>query len=101
MKKYEKLELQVKEIQKEIERLKQEEKELPIGFNRYKAIEFLETFKQGCLEYCFSWSNTPQGLDYWKRIQNNLKDPTYKVPQEAIIQIQKWIIISFQQEQTK
>jgi hypothetical protein len=101
MKKYEKLELQVKEIQKEIERLKQEEKQntLPRNFNRNQAIEFLDNFNPDNLIHSFSWASTPQDYDYWYIICGNLrKYKGHKVSQEAIIQIQKWIILSYQQE---
>jgi hypothetical protein len=103
MKKYEELELQVKEIQKEIDRLKKEEKKqntLPTGFDRNRAIKFLETFEVKFLDLSFIWTGTPQGWHYWQGIRGNLniKTPGYKVPDKAIIQIQKWIILSYQQE---
>lgn len=98
MKKYQDLENKVKELQEEIERLKQEEKEdkLPTDFKRDYALEFLKTNSSYNLLRAFYWSNTPQGADYWRNIDKSLKDnPKYVVPDEAIIQIQKWVILSF------
>jgi len=99
MKKYQELETKVKELQEEIERLKQEEKEdkLPEGFDRDYALEFLKTYSRYDLTYTFTWSDTPQGDDYWRNISNSLRDnPKYVVPDEVIIQIQKWVILSYQ-----
>jgi hypothetical protein len=102
MKKYQELETKVKELQAEIERLKQEEKEdkLPNGFNRVNALEFLKTYSSYNLHKAFSWDDTPQGYEYWKNIYNSLSNnpnynPKYVAPDKAIIQIQKWVILSF------
>jgi hypothetical protein len=104
MKKYEKLELQVKEIQKEIERLKEEEKQntLPKDFDRNVAIEFLNTKIAARTVYlleAFYWDSTPQGGQYWADIAYEIsRDSNYKVPEEAIALIQNWVILSYQQE---
>jgi hypothetical protein len=98
MKKYQDLENKVKEIQAEIERLKQEEKEdkLPKGFNRDYALRFLKTYLCYDLQRAFYGGATPQGCDYWSNIYHFLKhNPKYVVPDEVIIQIQKWVILSF------
>jgi hypothetical protein len=98
MKKYQDLENKVKELQEEIERLKQEEQEdkLPTDFQRNHALEFLKTYFCGNLHKAFSWGDTPQGYEYWYSILRSLRDnPKYVVPDKAIIQIQKWAILSF------
>jgi hypothetical protein len=98
MKKYQDLENKVKELQTEIERLKQEEKEdkLPEGFDRDYALNFLKNYSSFNLQMSFVWSKTPPGADYWRNIYKSLKDnPKYVVPDEVIIQIQKWVILSF------
>ena len=101
MKKYEQLENQIKELQAEVERLKKEEEstKLPRGFSRVNAIEFLKTFKRTNLSGAFTWFYTPQGEDYWKNISDSLViAPSYKVPEEAIIAIQSWVIESYKEQ---
>lgn len=104
MKKYQKLEQQVKKLQAEIDRLKNQEKEntLPGNFNRNDAIEFLKEPSSDMLDSSFRWDSTFQGESYWDCIYYNLQENSeYKVPNEAIIQIQKWVILSFQEEYEK
>lgn len=98
MKKYEQLENQIKELQAEVERLKREEK-LPTSFSRSHALEFLNNPTSKNLDLAFVWSETPQGEDYWLEIESALsRNPSYKVPQEAINQIQSWVIESYKQQ---
>jgi hypothetical protein len=95
MKKYQKLEQQVKDLQKEIERLKEEEKEntLPKDFILDHALSFLDCPNFLDLDNMFTWHSSPQGRVYWEDLHSELGDnPDYKVPDEAIIQIQKWVI---------
>jgi hypothetical protein len=102
MKKYQDLENKVKELQAEIERLKQEEKEdkLPADFNRDYALKFLKTYSHCDLHGAFHWGDTPQRYDYWKNIYNSLENnPKYVVSDEIIIQIQKWVILSYQNDE--
>ena len=101
MKKYEKLEQQVKEIQKEIDRLKKEEKEvkLPNRFKRNYAISFLENPNHADLCNMFDWESSPEGINYWDALSDKILDNSqYEVPQEDIIQIQGWVIESYKQE---
>jgi hypothetical protein len=105
MKKYQDLENKVKELQAEIERLKQEEKEdkLPRDFNRDCALKFLKNNSSCDLQRAFHWGGTPQGDDYWYNIYNSLNNnpnynPKYVVPDKVIIQIQKWVILSYQND---
>ena len=97
-KKYEKIENQIAELQKEVERLKKEEEEekLPEQFSREYTIAALN----GNLLYlntAFKWDSTPQGLFYWRNIRCGHEVLT----SEDIIQLQKWVILSYQQEENK
>lgn len=90
------------ELQKEVERLKKEEEanKLPENFMREYAIEFLTNFDPNDLNPAFTWDRTPQGGDYWCHIFDCLceNNKNYKVPQEAIVQIQSWVIESYKQQ---
>ena len=108
MNKYQELELKVAEMQKEIERLKKEEKKnddvLPDGFTWRWAIRLLKAVdNQKTREYqaslcsSFTWNDTSQGIDYWdlrRKDMNLFSDKDY-------IQVQKWLILYFQQELNK
>ena len=98
MKKYEQIENQIAGLQKEVERLKNEEKKekLPECFNRKYTIAVLNG-NLSSLGHAFRWSSTPQGLMHWERIQSGLEVLT----NEDIIQLQKWVILSYQQEENK
>ena len=103
MKKYEQLEQQVKDLQKEIDRLKKEDQQqnkLPESFDLDYALSFLDEPNYGDLDGMFEWSRTIQGASYWSNIHNNLEELSdYKVPDEAIIQIQKWVIQFYRNKQ--
>jgi hypothetical protein len=103
MKKYQDLENKVKELQEEIERLKKEEEQedkLPEGFDRNYALKFLKNYSRFDLQLAFVWLETPPSRDYWNALYICLKDnPRYIVPDEVIIQIQKWVILSFQNDE--
>lgn len=100
MKKYQELENKIKELQEEVRRLKNEEKaRLPENFDRNMTIMFLENPSFGALDKAFIWSSTPQEGEYWTEIADEVDfNEKYKVPNEAIIQLQKWVIQSFQEE---
>jgi len=102
MKKYEQLENQIKELQAEVERLKKEEEariKLPESFSRKNAIAFLENPSANLLCGAFLWSSTSQGQVYWQDIESSLyKNLSYKVPQEAIMAIQSWVIESYKEQ---
>ena len=94
---YKQLEEKIKELQQEVERLKEEEKEnkLPDYFKIEKVLEFLEdTSKVWLIDECFTWVSTPQGDDYWCRLSEELRPLTDK----DIIQLQKWVILYYQQQ---
>ena len=96
------LESKIVELQKEVDRLKDEEEKqnkLPEGFYRSSCIRFLETFSSSDLTQSFTWRDTPQGKDYWEKIFDDLDwYDSYKVPKDAIVYIQSLIIKSYQQE---
>ena len=91
MKKYEQLEIQIEELQKEVQRLKREERlnKLPDAF----VIDSAKKVTEGsttALMYAFKWTSTPQKDGYWRSIMVG----TQKLNKSDIIQIQRWIIIA-------
>ena len=88
---------QVQKLQEQVELLKKEEQEskLPEYFNRGRAISYLNKPNHSDLEWAFDWKSTPQGYDYWRSIARLEPD---KVPEQAIIQLQKWVIQSYQEQ---
>jgi hypothetical protein len=96
MKKYEQLESQIQELQKEVERLKQEETEnkLPNLFKIDDVKKLLDTGELEYIEYAFDWSDTSQGFGYWYSIFCADEPLTDK----DIIQLQKWVIIYLEQK---
>lgn len=83
----------------EMERKGDPEGGLPGNFRREHAINFLENPNDESLDLAFRWSETPQGEDYWSTIHESLSDdPPEKIPEEAIGQVQKWVILSYQSE---
>jgi hypothetical protein len=87
----------VQELQEQVELLKKEEQEskLPEDFNREHAISYLNEPNRSVLDWVFKWRSTPQGYHYWCSIA--LLEP-HEVPNEAIIQLQKWVIQSYQEQ---
>ncbi len=94
MKKSEELELQVKKLQKEIERLKRQEEGVPEMFERSSAIRYLEDRDVEDLGVAFEWEGTTQGEKYWSDIYENQS----QLSDADIIQIQEWIIRSYAQD---
>lgn len=92
----------VNELQAEVDRLKEQEKEdkLPENFERNYILKFLTNLDCSDLRCGFTWRDTPQGYDYWNKIYYSLSlnKSQYKVPDGAIIQLQRWVILSYQQE---
>lgn len=66
---------------------------LPINFNRDRTLSFLENLNMGDLVAAFRWSSTPQGDPHWQIIA---EDPS-KLTDKDRIQLQEWVIASFQQ----
>ena len=98
MKKYQELEQKIQELQKEVDRLKKEEQEntLPDGFEVEKVLEFLkDASKIHLIDKCFSWKHPFQCDVNWFNIYVGNKPLTDK----DIIQLQKWVILYYQQQQ--
>lgn len=102
MKKYEEIELKIRELQAEVEKLKFHEKMengevLPERFERKHALKLLSVPRNWeDLDNAFIWSSTPQGEDYWDRLNDLYCDEP--LPREAIEQIQKWVIASYRRQ---
>lgn len=97
MKKYQELEAKLAELQQEVERLKKEEKNsLPEDFKRGIVLEILNNplSNHTLLYHAFIWDSTTQGRNYWDAICNGEQTLNYV----AVIQLQKWVILSYQQE---
>jgi hypothetical protein len=90
MAKYEQLESKIQELQKEVERLKQEEasNKLPRGFKIDIVKKIIDTGHINILGCAFDWEYTPQGYRYWYNIYCANEPLTDK----AMIQLQKWVI---------
>lgn len=97
MKKYEKLEIQIEELQKEVKRLKQEEvnDKLPKNFAIDDVKKILDGGLVSYLGVAFSWGDTKQGWGYWVDIYNG----NQPLREKDIIQLQKWVIIYLEQNQ--
>ena len=97
--KYQQLESQIEELQKEVQRLKEEEAEannkLPKNFAIDVVKKILDDGDTEYLDDAFDWTDTKQGEDYWSDIYDNLQ-PLRK---KDIIQLQKWVIIYLEQNQ--
>ena len=87
----------VQKLQEQVELLKKEEQEskLPEEFNRERVISFLNNPNYTDLAESFRWDLTPQGSLYW---YSTARLEPHKVPEQAIIQLQKWVIQSYQQQ---
>ena len=99
MKKYQELEQKIEELQQEVERLKKEEQEnqLPDMFNIEPTLKVLKNPRKnyGRLMSSFEWVLTPQGHTHW----GNLCSGNKPLTDQDIIQLQKWVILYYQQEQ--
>ena len=99
--KYQQLKSQIEELQKEVQRLKEEEEEaeannkLPKNFAIDVVKKILGDGGTNYLDCAFDWTDTKQGEDYWYEICGNLQ-PLRK---KDIIQLQKWVIIYLEQNQ--
>lgn len=100
--KFDALREKVREFQDAINQLEAAEnpdKSLPRIFRREYALKFLENPNSYSLDLAFSWESTPQGEDYWGDIHDSLNDdPPERIPDEAIMQVQKWVITSYMTE---
>ena len=87
----------VQKLQEQVELLKKEEQDskLPEEFNREEVINFLNNPNENSLKLAFTWYSTSQGVDYWDGISSRY---SHEMPEEAIIQLQKWVIQSYQEQ---
>ena len=87
----------VQKLQEQVELLKKEEQEskLPERFNREEVINFLNNPNENDLTDSFCWGSTSEGFYYWSSISNTY---SHEMPVEAIIQLQKWVIQSYQEQ---
>lgn len=97
--KFDALREKIRELQDAINQLEAAEnpdKALPRVFRREHALKILEKPNADSLDIAFSWESTPQGEDYWSDIYESLNDdPPERIPDEAIMQVQKWVITSY------
>lgn len=95
----ERLEMLLKEVSVELKRLKLESDPdffIPECFVRSKAEDFLKNPNGYDLDDAFTWDSTPQGEKYWEEIGASCSEkPPRRVPKEAIIALQQWIINSY------
>jgi len=98
MKKYQELENKIAELQKEVERLKKQEKSLPDKFKRDVVLKILDNpYNEDSyytMDQAFIWGSTPQGGDYWGKIYALNRE----LNQDDISQLQRWVIQSYRNE---
>ena len=95
--KYQQLENQIEELQKEVKRLKEEEvnNKLPNRFAIDVVKKILDDGDGDYFDDAFDWEDTKQGYTYWADIYNDV-EPLRK---KDIIQLQKWVIMYLEQNQ--
>ena len=95
--KYQQLESQIQELQKEVKRLKEEEagNKLPKNFAIDVVKKILDDGVGDYLDDAFDWDDTKQGYTYWADIHSDLQSFRKK----DIIQLQKWVIMYLEQNQ--
>lgn len=87
----------IQQLQEQAYYLRREEHKtaLPESFNRESAINFLNNPNSDDLFDAFLWDTSSEGLEYWFSIS---KLGPHGIPEEAVIQLQKWVIESYQQQ---
>jgi hypothetical protein len=95
--KYQQLEFQIQKLQKEVQRLKEEEanNKLPKNFAIDVVKKILDDGDTDYLDDAFDWDDTKQGYTYW----NDIFNETGLFRKKDIIQLQKWVIIYLEQNQ--
>ena len=95
--KYQQLENQIQELQKEVKRLKEEEvnNKLPQEFVIENVKKVINTGDTDYLDEAFNWSDTKQGYNYW----GDIFDDVEPLRKKDIIQLQKWVIMYLEQNQ--
>lgn len=105
MKKYEKLEQQILEIQAEVDRLKNEEKKnkIPVAFNILAVKHVIDNWELNkkitfaSIDQMFAWIDTPQEHDYWR----DIADGDRTLSESDILYLQKLVILHYEQELKK
>lgn len=81
----------------EAERAEELSHTLPKGFDRESLMSILDNptdFDKSLL--CdFHWRTTPQDIDFWQNEYFKYRFHEKPLSDEAIIQIQKWVIMSY------
>lgn len=104
MKKSEQIKLQIAQLESELkvateaERAEELSHTLPIGFDRESLMSILDNptgFEVSLLTQTFHWDTTPQGFDFWEYERDSYQLYGKPLSDEAIIQIQKWVIMSY------
>jgi hypothetical protein len=71
---------------------------LPKGFDRESLMSILNNptgFEMYLLTQTFHWDTTSQGFDFWENERDSYRLYGKPLSDEAIIQIQKWVIMSY------
>lgn len=103
MKKSEQIKLQIAQLEGELqvateaERAEELSHTLPKGFNKGSLMSILgnPTGFDKALLCDFHWWTTPQGVDFWHNEYHNYTHYGKPLSDKAIIQIQKWVIMSY------
>ena len=104
MKKSEQIKLQITQLEGELkvateaERAEELSHTLPKGFDRESLMSILDNpmdFDGALLYGTFHWDTTPQGIDFWQNERDSYRLDGKPLSDEAIIQIQKWVIMSY------
>jgi hypothetical protein len=83
----------IEELQNEVERLTGKSNALPEIFDRKQVLHFLDDPTNVYLAG-FSYSDTPQGEDYWTNVNRIISGP---IPEDALKILKDWIILSYRQ----
>jgi hypothetical protein len=104
VKKSEQIKLQIAQLEgklkvaTEAERAEELSHTLPKGFDRGSLISILDNpmdFYKALLCETFHWWTTPQGIGFWHNEYYNYTQYGKPLSDKAIIQIQKWVIMSY------
>jgi hypothetical protein len=102
MKKSEELQLQIAQLEGELEvamkaeRVEELSRTIPEGFDRESCLSILDNptgFEKTLLSDTFLWEETMQGYDFWDNEYENYRLHGKPPSDEAIIQLQKWVIM--------
>lgn len=101
MKKSEEIQPQIAQLQKDLEMTMEEERleepyrTTPEGYNNDYCLAILDDptgFEKTWLSEAFVWRGTMQGYDFWENEYGNYRLHGKPLSDEAIIQLQKWVI---------